>query len=891
MQVTPSPTMGGHGILRADDAASGAAASRAGIRHAKVRSAHEFRVLDNGSIATPAMGVMKALQRRSAAGKAPHNADLADITNGATVMEEGNPAMAETAQEAISQQDCPRPNSIAYSRQLHTLRRKCVKMIRPLTERMAATEADSVRRTDYANTRLALQRLIQALRKAELGTPQPAAAGSDEEGCGGMLAVDLDEAIHGLYTAVAYMNKAGANGFDALGASLAQDAKLWVREPQKWLMQGAMPHGAADIGITAGVAVALVPFALLALHAGLREIDHARATYQTVKTTREDKRKLHCAIEDALSALKLLPGDACPGSGAGRWLVAMRDICTQEMEHLYRAMKYCRLNDRIGHASALSGGVIAVKATADLGAKVTYLATGASAFGAGAATIVGATGTIALAPAAALGAVGLGAAMAVKSNRVALWFKGVNRLTRNHMGSMAIPPKAQKQVAAYQQFVGIKLDQRKLFVNSYAKDNRRFLAGSALYATSAIVTSGLTLLALFAAGIAIGPVGLGAIMVAGVIGGLVMGRYSAQFLIGHGRQQRYENYAITDDAELDRQFIGRIDAFSARQPGIPASAGIELRAHFFEQAGQRDRLRQAFLSDVAAQSKKRFDGACVHSTDKPVLAGIVDGPPGKLAFVKTTLRNQWQTAGTRAIAAKTYCSSLYFWRKHWIAKASANQARLAAKPYLDVVAMQDWLRRPANRLAQIAMMLDSTAVQIDYMEKKTALRLDMYALGNDLSPQLCDDALSPEEQRRIFSEADKGDVANADLAAVLDRIAEPLAKDVLLLEQARLLGQALQMAAETPASDDASEAADAILAAIVSRFVVLQRGEVHYELGIEPTLGQAHTVLAEYCLKEAPQRHRNLRGLLIDVEMEAGDMAQRIKALQGKIGDLDQTKW
>ncbi|HWZ49818.1 MAG TPA: hypothetical protein VNX00_16505 [Herbaspirillum sp.] len=757
---------------------------------------------------------------------------------------------------------------------LQTLQRSCTQLSRQIT----AAGNNGEQQQKYKNALNAVDRLIKSInRYAKHGLPS---AGPSNADGGGVIAVDLDEAIHGLYTAIAYTKNAAANGFGSIGESLRQEADLWAHDPMKWLTQTAMPHGSADVSLAGIVTVALVPFALMALHAGISEMReskrHGKALDVEIIYTRTFLETLKQISVSAASTVGKSGETALPPK-LQHLVDAAGTVCTQQLDDLIHAQQKNRENGQIGACSAMSGGAIAVKATLDLTSKVGYLALAGNAAGTMLATTVGAAGAV-LAPIAAVSAVGLGARMVSKSNQALKNFNALCTHLKKRLNTPTplLPPSEAQDVNEYLQFLPKKLDQRTKFLRNYAEKNRRFLFGSVLYAASALSTFGLTSAALLGAGVVLGPIGLGVLVAVGITGGLLMGRYSTQFLFGHGRQHRYENYSIGDDPEMDRHFLGSIETFTRGVPGIASTTGLKMRAAFYEQASRREELRQDFLTDVANDLGKRYDGMHSYSTDSEAVRQKRDGASTKWKTARAQALKKYESTAGQLRAGAYYLATLLKTRDHATAKTEAGQLRRDEKSYLSVDSLHDWLEQPKNYPAQLKLMHSSLSAQTTYLQEKTYTRLKMYALSNEILQPLppADTAGTAGATMVGNSIAPKKHEATPELNILLDQLAAPLIRDVHLLDQTEILQKQLHKY-QTGKSDLPDKTT---LAAITCRFLSLQSGQPYGPEVNLPDIRQSQGRLARHYLKDAPGRYRNLRGLLVDAELQATRLAQRNEA-------------
>jgi hypothetical protein len=773
---------------------------------------------------------------------------------------------------------------------LKTLQRSC----NQLSRRIAAAGSDNEHRQRYVHALNAIDRLIKAIRNHEKSALNRPTAFVGDVG-GGLIAVDLDEAIHGLYTAIAYTKNATVNGFDGISGSLEKEADLWAHDPMRWLTQTAKPHGAADVGVAAVVTIALVPFALMALRAGIGEIRQSKRHGKALEaelihtgTMLETLKQLSSSLQskpifqsDSPPASQLTssssPSSSAPAPAQPslpprlqHTVDAAVAVCAQQVDDLKHAQRKNRENAHIGACSAMSGGAIAVKATLDLTGKVGYMALAGSAAGTALATSVGVAGAV-LAPVAAVSAVGLGARMVMKSNQALKNFTAVCALLKKRLNTPTplLPPSNPiDDVNEYLEFLPKKLDQRTRFLNNYAEKNRRFLFGSVLYAASALIGVGLTGAALLGAGIALGPLGLGVLVAVGIAGGLLMGRYSTQFLFGHGRLHRYENYSVGDDPEIERHFLGSIEAFTEGDFKIADTTGIEMRAAFYDQITKREELRQDFLATVAGDLGKCYRDMLSYSTDSETIRYKRDGVPTKWEIARAGVQRKYESAAGYLQAGAFYLATLIEMRDHDRAKTHASRLRREAKSYLNVDNLHDWLEQPQNYPAQLKLMHSSLSAQTAYLRLKNKTRLKIYALSNSIYPQPAAEAVNPIETGSN-THIENPEIA-PNLEILLDQLATPLIRDFHLLDQAENLQSELRKH-QTGKIDLPDEAA---IATITSRFLSLQNGRSHDHTSDTADIRQSQAALANYYINEAAGRHRNLRGLLIEAELQATRLAQ-----------------
>ena len=407
----------------------------------------------------------------------------------------------------------------------------------------------------------------------------------------GFIAIDLDEAVHGLYASIKYMIAAASGDPKKMIEMIEHDAELLQKKPWDYLaLEAKGMDGAAGFGVAVGVSALLIPFACLAIKAGLREARHAISELASLK-------KVEAAHKDWIDQSNQLL--AVTGNNDGIKIDALTQSSAKVLNQ--QAQKNVTSDFRIGVSSLLSGLSIASKATLDLGAKITYgiqgVLSGSSFFSltlvgawSSSAMVIGFLGSTILAPLAGIFAVSLGVSFRQKLNQV-----------RNQMGSdWEIVQKDWQQglsgtsaIASMKQWIGQQTSiedtdsstqnnskesltsklqeymdaaseahqERMQFFSQFIKWNRAFLIGSGLYGASAVIKAAVISFSL--AGLAIGgvanPIIGGVLLAMGLGGAIVMAVGSWKFFTGHDKQGEYCNDLTKDHPEVNRHFLTSLD--------------------------------------------------------------------------------------------------------------------------------------------------------------------------------------------------------------------------------------------------------------------------------------------------------------------------------------------
>jgi hypothetical protein len=504
----------------------------------------------------------------------------------------------------------------------------------------------------YADVANYADKILRATKDAVVDANAIATSGSclrveseAHDAGGGALAIDLDEAVHGLYTALIYTIQAAHGNADDIYQSFADNAELLSQDPFGWLTDGVTPHGSLDFGLGVGVAGFLLPFAYLAIKAGIEE----------TRAALDERGKSNDAIESAYSRRYLLAELAqairnSPLLAASEKAAPLHKILQiaepQRLQAQYRLelLKFAQKQNAgalcVGTSSMVSGGAIGMQAgLAILSKTLAFAGSPVSPAMLGVAGVAGAV----LMPVAAVGAVGLGGGMVSNSAAGKQRFLQDRHIMEAHWRDLAGSIRKEQGVTwdsvnQYRDFLTTKSAQREQFWKTFHTLNCVFLSGSAMYSggaalkTAMVSTAGIAALSgsvSFPPALIIAATAL----IAG--GGITMLAGSGQFLSGHGKQHRYGNYRNMDDPQLDRNFLSILDMMALLNPTLGQQIGVRQRALFLQQQERKDDLRQDFLYQMGQmpqtpqkpqkpqtpqtpqkpQEKKRYDGLTTHSTD------------------------------------------------------------------------------------------------------------------------------------------------------------------------------------------------------------------------------------------------------------------------------------
>ena len=339
--------------------------------------------------------------------------------------------------------------------------------------------------------------------------------------------------------------------------------------------------------------------------------------------------------------------------------------------------------------------------------------------------------------------------------------------------------------------------------------NFAFLSGSSLYAASALTKAALGIAALAGAGALISnPVGWGILLGVGVVGAVVMGVASWQFLFGHPKNERYERYFRDDHPELDRPFLTTLD-IAPPEDGGPRWPGVLLRAQLFEQlekhADALDRLKNRIARGMGKKPAATRDDFLPNLQARLAALGAGAGAllrTGRLDEARTRAHQTWSSRA-RHLTESNIAS--------WIGSRDAQTA---------------WPRFSKRYLI----------AQRDYLQHKLSCRLSLLERHAVLSQQV--ECADPETQTAL-----------AGLLSELDQAAE---RDQVALERLRLC---------LSIKESNTERADRLLLGILtgvkdSALDALDASAVRREL-------------AATLMRDQPRRLRDLKGMLLETEMQA----------------------
>lgn len=650
----------------------------------------------------------------------------------------------------------------------------------------------------------------------------------------GCVMVDLDEAVHGLYAGAKYVVEGNQSSPSHFADVMGQESHQLSHHPLTWMRDQSIPHGVGDFAVSLGLGAMMLPLSGLAIHAGIEETHAARKKHAYLKA----RQNTLTHMRDRLDALQ-----DTPLAGLSH---VERMACTQEIEDNRHQTRLNKLDGGAGLSSLLSGATIAAKVAEEVGVK-SGLAIAAksmhssalvshSAVACGVGTSAGIASQIVLAPLAGLSALSLGIFFSRHSHLSKRRLHADIANVERAMASLD-PSDMSPQAQRYHQFLTIKLKQRDRYQRNYHNWNMGFVSGSAAYTASSVAKAGIGIAALAGASVATGPIGMAALIGVGVAGALTMGVSAHQYLLGHGKNKRYQGYENENLPGVDHQFLVIVDALATQSPRTPKQAvsnGFELRAALYCQIdGQEKALSDLLCS--AANSQGKHYSVKQRSTDAKALNATTHQQVG------------WGHQAKAYLHAGSVYSHERLHHSHGHARQQAEHAFAEQSETMTTQSFVTWLDQPNNVAPQMEYMKTVLELQQAFLQTKIAThhhRVQITPL-----PPLTADA-TPDEQARY------ADQSHAQ-TLLIEQMQDAHTKDVALLQQiTRCLADINRPTLSTESK----------LPRWRETFLKIQLGE-------DATVNKETQQFARFCLKDAIASTTAKRGILLATELKVARLA------------------
>jgi hypothetical protein len=699
---------------------------------------------------------------------------------------------------------------------------------------------------------LALRIFVGSTSAASATDPAQTSPSNEQNGHHAGL-LDLDEAAHGGNGAVNYGQQAAEKGGSEVMRQLQKEAQEWQDHPVQALSNTVAPQGVADFVVSLSAGAVVAPFAVIAIKAGLEEIKEAKENKAELQAQQQHVNALKLGLQAMLNASDDPALFERLTDQLVQALKGSRFLNQQQSTELAFALQQNKRGGQFGLASAVSGSAILASVGLKVGAQLSLVGAAgghiakASTVAIGSAAATGAVAGVAAASAAASLVAG-GAALYLGDRAVRKSGKRRRKLQKNTVPTRAYlaavkqalgSDEALAQHQHYAHFFNTKSAQRENFYKHYHRLNKTFENGAAIYTASA--AGKLLLIVTAAAGIAAlaEPVTLAAVITAGTIGGITMAVGSSAFLTGHGKDHRYESYALGDAILLERDFLATLDVLLPEQE----NAGVEMRAHTYETLLAIENQRQDFLQQVALQCGK-YQKRHAYSTEPP---DSTDTPSGQH---KSVLKKVW--SGPRALSTLAYQMGRHLSVSH--AKESAHKMHAAKSARLTQHRLSEWINAPENFAQQIDHMRSQLQKSHACLAHKIVLREAIFPGG--ASAGVIGKPSSPTENNE----------AQQTLEKFLHQQDSANMRDKSLEAQMRLLSDGLSVVQNTPQNPDQAQANMALAR---ERFMCLQVGaryDTQKTTADPATSGQE---FAKFLQEYAPKQHQQMRGILVETEMQA----------------------
>jgi hypothetical protein len=584
--------------------------------------------------------------------------------------------------------------------------------------------------SNNTNSRTATE-LLQATDQKQLGVccsadvhltdkEKSVAVPHDHDHASGFIAVDLDEAAHGVYASTKYMVDLMSGNPAAISHELQNAATLLATSPRDSLIKDIVPDGAVEFGVGVGAGVGVLPLAALAIHAGIHEMQDANAQLLVLK-------KKDASIQSGLALTTLLKDIRSDAK-------AQTTFFHQAKADLDFAKTLAHNDMGIGATSFLSGSVIALKAGTDIAVKTTLvglekkftlldIAQQGTQIGL-AGLVTGAAGTLVLGPLAGIFATGLGVYFVRKATSKRAQLKRDFVLAKQHISSslhtLNLTGESKARHEIYAKFIERQGVKRIDFFKRFGRWNKSFLAGAGLYAATA--TTKLVVVSLALAGIgalASNPVGLGVLLGVGIVGSLIMGVSSLAFFSGHGKQGRYSKQTSNEHAGVDRDFLASLDLVKEVGEGRPIdqkgaidwlTRGLDARSACLQWLDVRKQGIHEFVK-LAAESSKKL-------------------PPNS---PKNHLWGKWWSG---ARTAASYASTLATTANAGEARQAARITRMNVRRDLGSRQVENWLGDNSGETAFFQFASKDLSAKADYLTLKLKNRFDMVDQSSPNLPEV-----------------------------------------------------------------------------------------------------------------------------------------------------------
>ncbi|MCF7696166.1 hypothetical protein KPG66_08680 [Mycetohabitans sp. B2] len=731
----------------------------------------------------------------------------------------------------------------------------------------------------------------------------------------------LGTAMRGVYAAMATPIQVFKGCTQTTSDGLDQSSELIEADPLDTLKRAGISEEIFSRNEKIGADGTLALLAVMEIKSGIQEMAHAARHHKELKHSIKQ-------LEQEVACLERLAGVAGstrdhnrPAQAASVRLFtdaqSMMTCLRAVMEVKRQVMTFTRQQNRAGAAlgacSIASGSTVLAKASVGIAAKAALCASDSPA--AAALDHVAGLATLGLEPLVGATALASGAYKVHRSRQQLSAFRAAKaatdtRLKDAHIDALIgqlrqnghpLDSEDVEWLHRYARFQSLKSEQRDQFFTSYARWNNSFLAGSALYAASTLTKAGVAgAIAAGTAGAAMAhPAVAGGLLAVTISGLLIMSASSQRALFDYRKQRRYQTYYTGDDPELNRTFLESMDVLNWGSSTATPLDGLLLQSAFYKQIYQREDRRQTFLSQVADQLGKRYDDKYVYTGDSDARGT----KPSTQQVIASTARRAAQDSLGRLKATSSFLAHSAKLNSPHSATRAAQQAWNGSREYLTRSSLKTWLAQPTReaQAAQIELLEDMLDTQATYLRRKLKVKIQTYQhVVNKLSgtPAPFADGHAIEDVRlstvdatdntshehkfkAIFAPLDatithvedvriENHPADMPRNLALKEILVGLDKDLeydqrLYRDALAVRAQCRKLKRQLPLTN----AHERQLAIAIDQFISVQQGKLVDPHARHADLATSHDKLANYLMKSAPKRYRDLRGKLIETLMQA----------------------
>ncbi len=682
-------------------------------------------------------------------------------------------------------------------------------------------------------------------------------------------AIDADVAIQkgsALGQIAASVQQLNASGYIDY---LHTGGNLFAKHPLEGFLNQIQPLNPAVFGVATGASVLGIPCTAITLISALRDITDNNQFDQTLDTYQNCYQQ---ALEELGERL-----DSATDKHSQSILTRLQIEATQLLaitQFIKRLNHFDKRGNQFtvaGAASTIASAALTTGAQAGLVAvnhsPTSFASVGIETAAGLAAASAGIAGA-ALGIPAGIGSAGYGWYMTKKAEQQRKFFKEAYKtlvpMLKVREFEMSRDP-SKKIEASYLRFLNTKLRQRIVFLRWFSRFSKGLFSGG--------FTSGATALAKGIA-LAVTAAGAGAalanpvvpvlLVTLGAVGLGIMALSSQQVFYRHSKHKRYYQQRISDDLELNRRWLSNIDIW---HDGY-SQKGFALRARFYQMIDQREQKRQEWLMSIATRPEQpRHFEPTRYSTDTTLATHTPVSLRKKMA-AKLRAGSLRASAWTQSMRQNLNLSQ---------AKAASRSARNAPGTLLNTDAVAAWLSDPNHRQQKIQLMRSLLNDQQEFVDYKLESREEVYQ--QRLKPN-SNSANPPSESGTATTDKELHDLLQQQFDADSQqnkRFKEQL--DSLDVSLAKLEEQLEK-------SNDIQDTSS--LEQLQAQFIELQHGRL-WDPEKNYDAAGADKKLAHYLLRGAALRARELRGMLVEAELDAASIRYKTYGTEGDLRQ-DQAK-